>query len=53
MHLHASGFFWLCRNQKLKDEVKTLKKKEEDDARALEDMVEKVEKNLAVTTVSA
>ena len=41
------------RSQSLREEIKLLKKKEEKDAKALEDMVQKVEQNLTRTTVSA
>ena len=42
----------LCRNVSLKNEVKALKKKEAEDTKALEDIVQQVESNLVTTTVS-
>ena len=42
----------LYRCQSLKDEIRRLKEKEAADTKALEDIVQKVEKNLLVTTVS-
>ena len=41
------------RNSKLKEQLQTLKKKEAEETKALEDMVAKVEENLVTTTVSA
>lgn len=40
------------RSKSLQEEVKRLKAKEVADAKALEEMVQKVEENLEVTTVS-
>ena len=47
-----SGTSCMCRNAVLKSKIKVLKKKEAEDAKALEDMVQKVESNLVTTTVS-
>ncbi len=40
------------RNSSLEDEVVALRRKEKEDTRALEDMVQRVESNLVATTVS-
>ena len=39
------------RNASLKSKVKAMKKKEAEDTKALEDVVQKVESNLVTTTV--
>ena len=46
-HIHTH-----FRNSSLKEKLKSLKKKEAEDTKALEDMVLKVESNLVSTTVS-
>ena len=43
--------FDFCRNKALKSSIKALKKKEAEDTKALEDIVQKVESNLVATTV--
>lgn len=40
------------RSQSLKDEVRLLKEKEAKDTKALDDMVQKIEENLKIATVS-
>ena len=50
MIVEVSIFGYRC--QSLKDEIRRLKKKEAADTKALEEIVQKVEKNLLVTTVS-
>ena len=40
------------RNKTLREQLKVLKKKDAEDTKALEDMVQKVEENLVTTTVS-
>ena len=40
------------RNSKLKEQLQALKKKEEEETKALEDIVAKVEENLVTSTVS-
>ena len=42
----------LHRNSKLREQLQSLKKKETEETKALEDMVAKVEKNLVTSTVS-
>ena len=44
--------FIIFRSQSLKDEVKLLKEKEAKDTKALDDMIQKVEENLKIATVS-
>ena len=48
----SSSCLLFGRTQSLREEIKLLKAKEEKDAKALEDMVQKVEQNLTRTTVS-
>jgi hypothetical protein len=50
---HLSEFIsFSFRNVSLRQKVKTLKKKEAEEAKALEEMVLKVESNLETTTVT-
>ena len=49
---HWSVCLSAIRSSLLKEEMKVLKEKEDKETKALEDLVQKVEKNLATATVS-
>ena len=51
-NFHWSVCLSAIRSSLLKEEMKVLKEKEDKETKALEDLVQKVEKNLATATVS-